>query len=209
MIKKIQLFKRLPISRKLFTIRKLIWRLKSISVYKLLFKSIGSSSLIMTPSFITPEFIRIGSRVKIWHDSRMEGVSEYAGKFFSPEIVIEDGVEIHQRFDISATNKIVIGQDTTISFDVMITDNDHIYDDINTHVGEQPLFTKDTRIGKNCFIGAGAKILAGTNLGNNCIVGANSVVRGDFPSGTVIAGSPAKVIKKYNYEKQLWEKSNN
>ena len=207
MIKKVQLFFRLPLSRKIFLIRRVFWRLKSITIYRLVFREISSSSVLMSPTFVTPEFISIGSKVKIWHDARIEGVDEYAGKFFSPEIVIEDGVEIHQRVNISATHRLIIGSNTTISFDVMVTDNDHKYDDINTHVGEQELFCRETRIGKNCFLGAGAKILAGTILGDNCIIGANTVVRGEFPKGCVIAGSPAVIIKKYDYSSHLWIKS--
>ncbi len=49
-------------------------------------------------------------------------------------------------------------------------------------------------IGDNVFIGINATILMGTTIGNDCIIGANSVVKGDFPDGVVIAGNPAKVI---------------
>lgn len=49
-------------------------------------------------------------------------------------------------------------------------------------------------IGDNVFIGMNATILMGTTIGNDCIIGANSVVKGDFPDGVVIAGNPAKVI---------------
>lgn len=58
-------------------------------------------------------------------------------------------------------------------------------------------------IGKNVFIGMNAIILKGTSIGDNCIIGANSVVKGDFPSGSVIAGNPAKVISTLeNYYKK-------
>ena len=49
-------------------------------------------------------------------------------------------------------------------------------------------------IGDNCFIGLNAMILMGTTIGDNCIIGANAVVKGNFPSNSVIAGNPAKVI---------------
>jgi tetrahydrodipicolinate N-succinyltransferase len=49
----------------------------------------------------------------------------------------------------------------------------------------QPITMRKTSIGPNCFIGAGAKILAGTTLGRKCVVGANAVVRGDFPDFSV------------------------
>ena len=84
----------------------------------------------------------------------------------------------------------------------------HEYRDINSPVGVQPLIVKKTQIGENCFIGSGAKILAGTILGNHCIVGTNSVVRGEFPVDSVIVGSPAKVVKAYNVKNRKWERVN-
>lgn len=50
------------------------------------------------------------------------------------------------------------------------------------------------RIGDNCFIGSGARIMGGVVIGNNCIVGAQSIVTKNVPDNTVVAGMPAKVI---------------
>lgn len=49
-------------------------------------------------------------------------------------------------------------------------------------------------IGDNVFIGAESVVLPGVTIGSNVIVGANSTVTHDVPDGTVVAGSPAKVI---------------
>lgn len=65
---------------------------------------------------------------------------------------------------------------------------------------------KETKIGENCFIGIGVAIQAGTILGKQCVVGSNSVVRGEFPDYCVIVGAPARIVKKYNFETQRWEK---
>lgn len=51
-----------------------------------------------------------------------------------------------------------------------------------------------TSIGDNCFIGANAVILMGCQIGDNCIVGAGSICTGKYPSNSVIAGNPARVI---------------
>lgn len=51
-------------------------------------------------------------------------------------------------------------------------------------------------IQKNAVVGAGAIILAGLQVGENCLVGAGSVVTEDVPADCVVAGNPAKVIKK-------------
>lgn len=55
---------------------------------------------------------------------------------------------------------------------------------------------KKVTIGNNVWIGGGVTILPGVNLGNNVVVGAGSVVTKSFPDNVVIAGNPAKIIKK-------------
>ena len=49
-------------------------------------------------------------------------------------------------------------------------------------------------IGDNVFIGAETVVLPGVTIGSNVIIGANSTVTHDVPDGTVVAGSPARVI---------------
>jgi acetyltransferase-like isoleucine patch superfamily enzyme len=62
----------------------------------------------------------------------------------------------------------------------------------------------EVRLGPNCFIGYHAIILPGVQLGAHCIVGANSVVTKSFPAYCMIAGVPAKLIKKYSYKVNKW-----
>lgn len=53
-------------------------------------------------------------------------------------------------------------------------------------------------VGDNCVIGMGAIILNGAVIGSNCIVGAGALVTGKMnaPDGSLILGSPAKVVKE-------------
>ena len=194
----------LSYSQKLIYIRKALARIKTVTIYKLMFSQIGWRSYIIRPLFITPEFISMGDRVKVWHDSRIEGIDKYGDSHFLPKIVIEDRVEIQQRVHITFIGNLKIGECTSILPDVLITDIDHIYEDIENHPGEQGINCKPTSIGKYCSIGAGSKLLAGCTLGNNCIVGANSVVKGNFPDGSIIAGSPARIIKRNDYSSRKW-----
>lgn len=50
------------------------------------------------------------------------------------------------------------------------------------------------RVGNNCFLGSGSRIMGGVKIGNNCIIGAASIVTKDVPDGSVVAGMPAKII---------------
>ena len=54
------------------------------------------------------------------------------------------------------------------------------------------------RIGKNCWIGAGAVLLPGVTIGDNTVIGAGSVVTKDIPSGVVAVGNPCRVLREIN-----------
>lgn len=144
--------------------------------------------------------VSIGKRVRIFPGSRIEVHGD-------GEIIIEDNVAIGQSFHITSASKLVIGQGTVISARVFVTNIDHEYGEIDTPILEQGLKISETSIGKNCFIGMGAAIQAGTKLGDNVVVGANSVVRGDIPSYSVIAGAPARIIKRYDKLRGVWRRT--
>ena len=52
-------------------------------------------------------------------------------------------------------------------------------------------------IGKNVWIGDKVSILSGVTIGDNAVIGANSVVTKSVPEGCIVAGVPARVIKKW------------
>lgn len=181
-------------------INKVFWVIRAI-LYKLIFKKIGFISYIGKPLFLLGcNKITIGKNVRIFPHIRME----VHGKDSSIEI--GDSVAIGQNVHITSGENLKIGKCTTILANSFITNIDHDYTQINVHVLDQKMHIKKTEIGENCFIGIGSSIQAGTILGKQCVVGANSVVRGSFPDYCVIAGVPARIIKKYNFETQQWEK---
>lgn len=168
----------------------------------------GRGAIVQTPLFWTPEFIELGARVLIWRGSRIEAVDEYAGTRYRPTIRLGDGVSLQQSCHITAADTLTIGDDTTILHGAMITDIDHQYETLGINVQHQAITVRKTSIGRNCFIGAGARILAGTILGDHCVVGTNSVVRGSFPDACVIAGMPARIIKRFDVRCGQWLKTN-
>ena len=57
-------------------------------------------------------------------------------------------------------------------------------------------FNAPVRIGRNCWIGAGALLLPGVTVGDNTVVGAGSVVTRDLPANVVAAGNPCRVLRE-------------
>lgn len=64
------------------------------------------------------------------------------------------------------------------------------------------LLTKPITIGRNAWLGADVKVLAGVTIGENAIVAAGSVVTKDVPPDTVVAGSPARIIRPIRRDEQ-------
>lgn len=180
---------------------KFFWLIRA-QFYRFFFKKIGFLTYIGKPIFLHGiSRVSLGKKVRLFPGARIE---THGGG----EINILENVGIGQNFHIVAGGKLVIGKGTIISAEVFVNDMDNAYEEIDKNVLEQPFIVSKTSIGENCFIGIGAKIMAGTVLGNQCIVGANSVVKGTFPDYCVIAGAPAKIVKKYNSETFSWQKTN-
>jgi acetyltransferase-like isoleucine patch superfamily enzyme len=66
--------------------------------------------------------------------------------------------------------------------------------------------TKVITISDDVWIGANSVITAGVTVGKHSVIGAGSVVTKDIPAYAVAAGNPAKVLKKYNFDTEAWEK---
>ncbi len=120
------------------------------------------------------------------------------------EIIIGDNVGISGT-TIYAREKIEIGENTCIGGNCKILDNDfhpiHEEDRIkllkDEHGGDYDLVPSQAiYIGKKCFIGCNCIILKGTRLGDGCVVGAGAVVSGNFEDRCVIAGNPARVVRR-------------
>lgn len=120
-------------------------------------------------------------------------------------IIIGDNVGISGA-TIYARKRIEIGENTCIGGNAKIIDNDfhpleaearNYLISHKTDKDSELISSKDIKIGKNCFIGCNSIILKGTILGDGCVVGAGAVVTsGEYEDNCVIAGNPAKIIKK-------------
>jgi acetyltransferase-like isoleucine patch superfamily enzyme len=149
----------------------------------------------------------MGRNVFVYKNCRIEGIKSCNNKIFKPSIVFCDNVSVQQNLHLTCANSISIGQFTAIAANVTITDIHHSYDDINIPIEKQDIEVKSVTIGKNCKIYNNAVILPGVNIGDHVTIAANSVVTSNIPSYCVVVGSPAKIVKKYNFEIMEWQKT--
>lgn len=153
-------------------------------------------------------FKKSGSVLKIGHNCSIKSsfLSNLIGLSQRTIIVTrtkEAKIEIGDNVGISgatiyARKGISIGDNTLIGGNVKILDNDFhpVEVEARNRDDKDMIRSRKIVIGKNCFIGCNAIILKGTRIGDGSVVGAGSVVSGEFGSCSLIAGNPAKVIKK-------------
>lgn len=123
-------------------------------------------------------------------------------------------------FDGSDYSKISIGENTTISCDVMLLTHDGSINTVSKSLelsdnkvlqekllNEKSMIVKGIKIGKNSFIGAKSSILPGAEIGDNVIIGAGSVVRGIVPNNSIVIGNPSQIIG--NTDEYLQKKIDN
>ena len=117
---------------------------------------------------------------------------------------IGEGTIIGHFNHIFATGEIEIGKKVLTADKVFISDNQHDFSSVNISVLEQGIVQlKKVTIGDGSWIGENVCII-GASVGRNCVIGANSVVTRDIPDYCVAVGSPAKVIKKYDFSTNNW-----
>lgn len=148
--------------------------------------------------------VKIGKRTKIYHP---RNVNLY-GCEIGDDCIIGSFVEIRKGVKIG--NKVKIQAFSFIPEEVIIEDE--------VFIGPHVVFTNDlyprattvegklkksddwkaipTRICKSASIGANASILCGISIGEGAIIGAGSVVTKDVSPWTIVAGNPAKFLRK-------------
>ena len=114
------------------------------------------------------------------------------------------GNHVYANFHLTCVDdtNIYIGDDTMIGPNVTIVTATHPVSPTLRKKGYQ--YNKEVHIGKNCFIGAGSIILPGVNIGDNSIIGAGSLVNKDVPSGVIVVGNPARILRKINENDEIY-----
>jgi acetyltransferase-like isoleucine patch superfamily enzyme len=170
--------------------------------------SLGRGSVVMLPRWLhNKKHIDIGERCVIGRFAVINAVVEYGGVHYQPMIVIGHDVYIGGYVQLHCMQRLTLEQGVVVSEHVYISDIAHGLDPAKGPIMQQELECKGpVHIGAQTFIGYGVSILPGVSLGAHCIVGTRSVVTHSFPAYSMIAGSPAKLIKRYCMETKAWVK---
>jgi acetyltransferase-like isoleucine patch superfamily enzyme len=108
---------------------------------------------------------------------------------------------------IGARKKVVLEENVLLGPHVMMGDHSHAYEDIEIPVKYQIVTEPGpVRIERDSWIGANVFILPNVTIGRHAVVGANSVVNRDIPPYSVAVGTPARVIRRYDFESKRWVK---
>lgn len=90
---------------------------------------------------------------------------------------------------------LTIGRNTLIANHATIIPSNHIFSDPENPISSQGETKLGIKIGDDVWIGSGVKILDGVCIGNGCVVAAGSIVNKSIEPYSVVAGSPAKLIR--------------
>jgi len=158
------------------------------------FKKIGENVIFERGVLVFhPENISIGNNVYIGHNTILKG-------YYKNEMVIGDHTWIGQGCFLHSGGGLEIGKAVGIGPAVKILTSFHKDDE------SKPILLSDLEFEKviiedNCDIGIGAIILPGRRIGKGSIVGAGSVVTHDVEPYTIVAGNPARVLRKRKQKK--------
>jgi acetyltransferase-like isoleucine patch superfamily enzyme len=153
---------------------------------------------IMPTRLIAPTLQRYGAQ--IGNDVRFQAPLTIHNAAIKPEpfyhhLTVGSHCFLGRELFLDLQDKIIMEDYVTISHRVMIL--------THTDVGQSPLkegpfppSQASVTIGAGAYIGAGTIILPGVRIGHRAAVGAGAVVTRDVASGTVVAGVPARLIRK-------------
>ncbi len=148
---------------------------------------------------VNPQFLSIGNHFKSGDNLRLQCWPILDNE---PELIIKNDVSVMSFCQFSCAKRIYIENGCLLGDNVFITDNFHgsnlTKEELLIPPANRSIYPKgEVIIKENVWIGRNCCIMPGVTIGKGCIIGANSVVTHDIPDYSVAAGTPAKVIKKY------------
>lgn len=166
------------------------------AVYRPFFGSFGPGARVEKVLTLTnPHRIFLGARTAIARGARLEAFLNHRQYPYDGKITIGDHTSIEPHAHIGAADDLRIGENVVIGSHAFITDHDHSFENLDEHIGEQPLTVSPTRIEDYVWLGERVTVLKGVTIGHHAIIGANSVVTRDVPPYAIAVGTPARVVK--------------
>lgn len=142
----------------------------------------------------------LGSNLYVGRDVVWEAYDDFLGQTFTPRVEIGDGSSFGDGGHITCINSITIGRGVRIGRKVFVTDNSHgtgERHELDTPPNLRPLYSKGpVVIEDNAWIGEMAAILPGVRIGRGATVAAGAVVTHDVPPYSLVAGVPARVVRR-------------
>ena len=124
---------------------------------------------------------------------------------FNANIRVGQDAKVIVGKNVSCTSRVgmssVEGTTITIGDDVMFASDNQVRADdghpiFDVASGKRVNVSKDIRVGNHVWVGWGGMVLGGTTLGDGSVVGMGAIVKGRFPNNCVVAGVPAKVVRR-------------
>jgi acetyltransferase-like isoleucine patch superfamily enzyme len=143
--------------------------------------------LVVRAGLPLPEIDNRGGRIELENCTFFSGVRLEC--WDGALIRIGNGTYLNRGTEIVAAQRVTLGRDCKIARDVLIMDTDQH----GIHGGEP--ISRPVSVGNRVWIGARAIILKGVQIGDDAVVAAGAVVTRDVPSGAIVAGVPAKVMR--------------
>ncbi|MEW6556602.1 MAG: acyltransferase [Elusimicrobiota bacterium] len=155
------------------------------------FKKIGKNVVFERGVLVFhPENIEIGNNVYIGHNVFLKG-------YYKNLMKIGSNTWIGQSSFLHSGGGLIIGNFVGIGPFVKIITLQHVIDkDISRPIITREQIYEETILEDNCDIGTGSIILPGVKIGKGSVVGAGSVVTKDVSSYSIVAGVPAKLLRK-------------
>jgi acetyltransferase-like isoleucine patch superfamily enzyme len=185
-------------------------------LFKLFFFKINTilffpnSRLIRLPSIVRgKKYIDFGSKLTTGVGCRFEAYNNQKSK---KSLIFGKNIQLNDYVHITAMNNVVIGDNVLMASKIYISDCSHGFysgEETDSSPEQYPIDRNynisEVIIEDNVWLGEFVSVLPGVTIGKGAIIGSNSVVTKDIPANTIAVGSPAKVIKKYNFKTKRWE----
>ena len=178
------------------------------ALYTKKFEKFGHDSVLYHPLCIRGrENICIGNQTTILNGVRMQVYNDLTGK--QSKIKIGDNCYIGYNNTFLAGGNITLEDGVLMASNILISSENHsINPESPDYYMNQKLSCAPIIVGEGTWIGEKVSILSGVTIGKKCVIGAGSIVTKDIPDFSIAVGSPAKVIKKYNFNTHEWENAN-